>query len=102
MGTSANVAHHGLFKGKRYFNDDISKSDVNSVIDMYAIFSRTLFNGDNISGWNCEQVIDMSFMFCRTSFNGGISGWNVSCVTSSISSSMEQPLNMPLVYYSCL
>ena len=68
-----------LFKYKRDFNDDISKWNVSSVIDMHSMFYETPFNGD-ISKWNVSNVIDMCCMFKRSSFNSNISEWNVSNV----------------------
>jgi len=67
----------GLFRGKTYFNDDISGWDVSNVTDMNRMFLYAhKFNRD-ISNWNIYNVKDMELMFSEARFfNQDLSQWN--------------------------
>jgi surface protein len=70
-----------MFRDATSFNTDLSKWDVSSVTNMYAMFlGAPLFSSD-LSKWDVSSVQDMDGMFCRaTAFNGDISKWDVSSV----------------------
>ena len=72
-----------LFKGAKWFNQDISTWDVSNVTNMVSMF----FNADsfnvNISTWNVGSVENMKLMFRGASaFNQGLNRWDVSSVTN--------------------
>jgi surface protein len=58
------------------FNSDISKWNVENVIDMDSMFDSSEFNGD-ISDWNVRNVQYMNWMFQCSNFSGDLSKWNV-------------------------
>jgi len=63
------------------FNEDLSRWDVSSVVNMGGMLAgATSYNGD-LSSWNVSSVVDMNHMFAgATSYNGDLSSWNVSNV----------------------
>jgi len=76
----------GMFDGATSFNRDISNWNVNNVVDMSEMFlGATSFNQD-ISNWDVSNVVNMSGMFDgATSFNQDIGSWNVSKVSGMVS-----------------
>ena len=78
--TSEVTMMRSLFCNRESFNEDISKWNVSSVIDMSYMFVSESFNQD-IGNWDVSKVTDMSGMFvCAKSFNQDIGKWNVSKV----------------------
>lgn len=72
-----------MFKGCKYFDNDLQEWDVSNVKTMREMFDGCeSFNG-NISSWNVENVEHMDSMFlgCKN-FNRYIGDWNVSNVVS--------------------
>ena len=89
----------GVFRGAKWFNQDISNWDVSNVTNMvYMFFNAEIFNQD-ISTWNVGVVEKMTGMFFRAdSFNQNINVWDVSNATQmnrmfAEASSFNQPLN---------
>jgi len=76
------------------FNGDISRWNVSSVTNMYAMFEESSFNGD-ISGWNVSSVTNMYAMFSSTPFNGDISKWKIKFKTQKIKRNMFNDCPIP-------
>jgi surface protein len=72
-----------LFKGAKWFNQDISHWDVSNVTNMVSMFfNADSFNVD-ISTWNVSSVTNMKLMFRgATAFNQSLNRWDVSNVTN--------------------
>jgi len=70
-----------LFRGKDYFNKDISKWDTSNVTDMsYMFWKDTNFN-QPIGSWDVSKVKNMYGMFYKDNrFNQPLNNWNVSSV----------------------
>jgi len=72
-----------MFRGTRFFNQDISDWDVSTVTDMSFMFSRAGTFNQNIDAWDVSLVTNMNGMFERASaFNQNIGNWDVSSVTN--------------------
>ena len=52
-----------MFNGAKYFNGDLSKWNVDKVINMCNMFNGAESFNQDLSKWNVAQVIDMSTMF---------------------------------------
>lgn len=70
-----------VFRGAKWFNQDISAWDVSNVTNMRGMFFNAETFNQNISRWDVGTVTDMSQMFFRAdSFNQPIGVWDVSQV----------------------
>ncbi len=74
----------GLFKGKRYFNADISKWNTSNAENMSYMFKGAFRFNRDIGDWNVAKVTNMYGMFERAvRFNQDLDDWDVSSVTTT-------------------
>ena len=70
-----------MFSYASKFNADLSKWDVSRVNNMQSMFSHTSKFNANLNKWNVSNVKNMRSMFYMASaFNGNLSKWDVSNV----------------------
>ena len=52
-----------MFRNAKMFNQDLSKWNVSSVVDMSYMFGGAPHFSGDLSNWNVSKVTNMSFMF---------------------------------------
>ena len=73
-----------MFFDAKSFNSDLSRWNVENVVNMACMFNNAISFNSDISRWNVEKVENMACMFNDAiSFNSDISRWNVKEVRSN-------------------